>query len=115
MTWEFVVKDFPLNFRMPFETMRMSSADVRSITKNHREVYEKLVHFQFDGQGQRETPVADLATMIEVIMLFPGSVAAGVRNKLSRNILPNDSSERLSPKDSPKRLSQKTFSKYNSK
>ena len=36
-------------------------------------------YFKFSGRGQRETPVADARTVVEIIMVLPGRAAARVR------------------------------------
>lgn len=57
----------------------------------HHKVWERLItgypevltniqYLQFSGQGQRLTPVADLATLIEIIWLLPN----GLANKLCK-------------------------------
>jgi hypothetical protein len=42
------------------------------LTAKHLEVVAKCHNFQFPGQGQRLTPVTDLAGIIEIIWLLPG-------------------------------------------
>ena len=61
-----------------------SAEAVRTICQNFPEVGGKIGHLSFPGPGQRETPIADLATMIEIIMLLPGTVAAKVRVEASK-------------------------------
>ena len=56
----------------------------RTVCKRHPEVQEKILNFKFPGRGQRDTPVANLATMVEIIMLLPGSTAATVRVEASK-------------------------------
>ena len=51
--------------------------------KKYPEVNVSIVNLRFPGKGQRETPVAKLATMIEIIMLLPGSMAANTRVQAS--------------------------------
>jgi len=63
---------------------RMASDDVRAISNAHPEVSAKIRHFKFPGRGQRETPIANLVTMVEVLMLLPGSTAAAVRVEASK-------------------------------
>ena len=36
-------------------------------------------NFKFSGRGQRETPVADARSIVEIIMVLPGRAAARVR------------------------------------
>ena len=48
------------------------------------EVCQKLTHFKFPGRGQRDTPVADLPTIIEIIFLLPGKTAARIRSEAAK-------------------------------
>jgi hypothetical protein len=41
----------------------------------------KIRYYQFPGQGQRETPVAEIDVVIEIIFLLPGAAAAKVRQQ----------------------------------
>ena len=43
------------------------------------EVLTNCSYFKFSGRGQRETPVADARTVVEIIMVLPGRAAARVR------------------------------------
>ena len=43
------------------------------------EVITNCSNFKFSGRGQRETPVADARTTVEIIMVLPGRAAARVR------------------------------------
>ena len=61
-----------------------AAKDVSSLHEKYPEVCQKLTHFKFHGRGQRETPIANLATMVEVLMLLPGSTAAAVRVEASK-------------------------------
>jgi hypothetical protein len=56
-----------------------SARDFQRICEQYPEVARKVNHFKFRGRGQRDTPIASLATMVEIIMLLPGSTAATVR------------------------------------
>ena len=47
-----------------------------SVREQYPDVRTKCPDFKFPGRGQRMTPVAALATMVEIIMLLPGSTAA---------------------------------------
>jgi len=58
-----------------------SAHAVQTLFGKFPEVCAKVTHFQFEGQGQRDTPVAQLATVVEIIMLLPGRMAALVRQK----------------------------------
>lgn len=51
----------------------------QELKDKYPEVVRKAYYFQFDGQGQRETPVADLATIIEIIWLLPGNISDKLR------------------------------------
>lgn len=48
------------------------------------EVWTRCQHFIFSGQGQRPTPVSDLATLYEILMLLPGKRAAECRRKAAQ-------------------------------
>ena len=43
------------------------------------EVLTNCSNFKFSGRGQRETPVAEARTIVEIIMVLPGRAAAQVR------------------------------------
>ena len=43
------------------------------------EVNTGCSNFKFSGRGQRETPVAELRTIVEIIMVLPGRAASQVR------------------------------------
>jgi hypothetical protein len=49
------------------------------VTERYPEVVTNCHYFQFPGQGQRETPVADMATTIEIIWLLPGEFSDKMR------------------------------------
>ena len=49
---------------------------VTSVTKNYPEVGKAITHLKFPGRGQRETPVGNIYTVVELIMLLPGRHAA---------------------------------------
>ena len=51
------------------------------LSQNYPEVCKNVTHFQFSGQGQRPTPVADARTIIEVCMIIPGKVAGRYRTR----------------------------------
>ena len=61
-----------------------AAEDVRIMVARYPEVKEKLLNLKFPGRGQRDTPVADLPTIIEVIFLLPGKMAAQVRSEASK-------------------------------
>ena len=56
-----------------------TAEQIRVLFVKHPEVGAKISHFKFVGRGQRDTPVADLSAIIEIIFLLPGRRAAGVR------------------------------------
>jgi hypothetical protein len=58
-----------------------SAEAFRKIAEVYQEVNASTVNFQFEGQGQRRTPVAKIAAMVEIIMLLPGRTAALVRRQ----------------------------------
>ena len=47
----------------------------------HPELSTACSNFKFSGRGQRETPVAEVRTIVEVVMVLPGRAAAGVRKQ----------------------------------
>ena len=66
------------------KTNNESAEAFRRLCEAYPEVGKKVPHFKFPGRGQRETPIANLATMVEIIMLLPGSTAAAVRVEASK-------------------------------
>ncbi len=50
----------------------------------HPEVAAGCRYFKFAGRRQRETPVADAKTLVQIILLLPGEQAAKVRTEASR-------------------------------
>jgi len=54
---------------------------------SHPEVVTLSNDFKFDGQGQRETPVADARGIVRIIMLLPCRAAAPVRAKVCERLL----------------------------
>jgi hypothetical protein len=64
---------------------RNQSAQVfRRICEHYADVDVSTANFQFEGQGQRETPVAKIAVIVEIIMLAPGCTAAAVRRQCAQ-------------------------------
>jgi hypothetical protein len=63
---------------------RDSAQMFRRIIEAHPEVEAKCFHLKFPGRGQRDTPVADLPTIIEIIFLLPGKTAARIRNEAAK-------------------------------
>ena len=61
-----------------------SARILKAICKNFPKVEQKLSRHTFQEAVQQETPIADSTTMIEIIMLLPGSIAADVRIEASK-------------------------------
>lgn len=57
------------------------------LTVSHPEVLTKCENFQFLGKGQRPTPVANLQTFLEILVLLPGKLAAAVREEAVRTLI----------------------------
>jgi hypothetical protein len=55
---------------------------VRQICQKYPEVAARITNHQFKGQGQRPTPVTDLATLHRILLLLPGGVATRCRRAL---------------------------------
>ena len=53
----------------------------RDRTARYPEVHSVGVNFRFPGRGQRDTPVANVRGIVEIIMLLPGQQAARVRRQ----------------------------------
>ena len=53
----------------------------RDLTARYPEVHSVGVNFRFPGRGQRDTPVASVRGIVEIIMLLPGQQAARVRRQ----------------------------------
>ena len=53
----------------------------RDLTARYPEVHSVGVNFRFAGRGQRDTPVASVRGIVEIIMLLPGQQAARVRRQ----------------------------------
>jgi hypothetical protein len=58
---------------------RQAAHTWQRLSEQYPEVCDRVTHFKFSGQGQRETPVAGLRTIVEIIMVLPGRAAARVR------------------------------------
>jgi hypothetical protein len=54
---------------------------LRDLTAAHSDVRWEISNFQFEGQGQRETPVAKISVIVEIIMLLQGRTAALIRKQ----------------------------------
>ena len=57
---------------------RHAAEDVRGLCASYPEVDGISVHYRFPGRGQRDTPVADVRGIVEIVMLLPGRQAAKV-------------------------------------
>ena len=42
------------------------------VKESHPEVYPNLINYRFPGRGQRDTPIADVRGIVEIVMLLPG-------------------------------------------
>jgi len=63
------------------------SAEVlRRISATLPDVTAKCVNFQFPGQGQRPTPVADLDTILMILQHLPGASAQKYREKTAETL-----------------------------
>jgi hypothetical protein len=51
----------------------------KRLSERHPEVVTDVTTFKFEGKGQKETPVADKQTIIEIISLLPGKVGGETR------------------------------------
>lgn len=58
-----------------------ASQIVRNVLHNHPETADRIQRFKFPGERQRITPIADAATLIEIIFLLPGVMAQQFRHK----------------------------------
>lgn len=56
--------------------------DVRAVQQSHFEVNDGIVNFKFGGQGQRETPVADLQTTLLVVLRLRSRAAQRLSAKV---------------------------------
>lgn len=61
-----------------------AARDWQRLNEAYPEVRSKWANFKFPGRGQRNTPVADLPTVIEIIFLLPGRAAARVRSEAAK-------------------------------
>ena len=46
--------------------------EYKRLAEHYPEVVASCYHFQFAGQGQRKTPVADAKTLVQIILLLLG-------------------------------------------
>ena len=64
------------------KTARHALRDVEIVMENFSEVSHAVGNFQFEGQGQRETPVAHLRTMLLVVLRLRNRVAQRLSVKM---------------------------------
>ena len=57
------------------------SHTLQTLLQNYPDVGRHLSYFKFQGQGQRETHVADAHGITEIVMILPGRAAAHVRKQ----------------------------------
>ena len=50
-------------------------------------VKEKILNWKFPGSRQRDTPVTDISTIVEIIFILPGNMAAQVRTEASKLVV----------------------------
>lgn len=65
----------------------------KRLCESHPEVAANVTTYKFPGAGQRDTPVANKITIIEIISLLPGEVGGQTRKAASARVL--DDSESL--------------------
>ena len=54
---------------------------IREVLRQHPDVRNRVPNLKFQGRGQRDTPVGNLYTVVEFIMLLPGKNAASMRRQ----------------------------------
>ena len=64
------------------KTARHAIRDVEIVMENFSEVSHGVGHFQFEGQGQRKTPVGDLRTTLLVVLRLRSRVAQRLSAKM---------------------------------
>ena len=69
------------------KNQKWAAQDVSRMLKRYPELQQHVAYFKFPGRGQRDTPVADLATMTEIVLLIPGFKAIFARVEASKLIL----------------------------
>ena len=87
LIWQRIIHAFPevLTNRKDLNSKEVAHPEVTANCSNlDSELDEKIVHLKFPGRGQRDTPVADLPTIIEIIFLLPGKTAARVRSEAAK-------------------------------
>ena len=65
---------------------RHAADDVRTVVRELPELSEKIVQLRINGKG-RETPVADLPTLVEIIWELPGKAAKKFRRTSAKYIV----------------------------
>ena len=63
------------------ERIDYAGEQIRIIMDKFPDVVEKIGHLEFQGRGQRSTPVGDIYVVVELIMLLPGARASRVRRE----------------------------------
>ena len=63
------------------KTKNHARNSLNCVRERHPEVARNLSYFRFPGRGQRETPIADVRGIVEIVMLLPGRHAARVRRQ----------------------------------
>ena len=65
-------------------TNNKAGEQIRRLCQKYPEVQAKCLNFKFQGRRQRDTPVGDIYTVVELIMLLPGKRAALIRGDAAR-------------------------------
>lgn len=68
------------------KTRNYSSEIIRNVLNENPDIREKITNFKFPGARQRMTPVADAATLVEIIFLLPGIIAQQFRRRCAVHI-----------------------------
>jgi hypothetical protein len=58
-----------------------AAQDYRRMLEQYPEVGATCSHFRFKGRGQRDTPVASISGIVELVFLLPGHHAARIRHQ----------------------------------
>ena len=66
-----------------------AAQDFRRLSTQYPEVGANCSHDRFPGRGQRDTPVADVRGIVEIVMLLPGRQAARVRRQAADHLAPS--------------------------
>jgi hypothetical protein len=59
----------------------------RDLVRRYPDLNAKIVIYKFAGRRQRETPITDLATLYEILMLLPGRMAAQCRRHAAQLLI----------------------------